>query len=358
MVYMDADNNLDPYGVYSLGMMEQVGSTENVNVVTLWDGFYTPAYMYKVVLGGIELVDGFGLNGQEVNMGDSETLEAFVDFSIRKFQAEHYVLVLWNHGNDVSGICWDDHPIDHLTLPEVASALSGHHIDVLSTDACLMAMIEVAYEFNQYSVDSDYLVGSENYVPVAGYPYNTILSDLNQNPAMSELEAVQMITSRFAEFYEPRPHFSGGVMATLSAIDLSEIDEVTSSLTMLTEALMENMEGNYRLIDEAREEGMLPWSEYGWDRYVDLRSFVEYIVLQTADPDVRYAGTALLVKFDEAVVALGNSEPMEEASANGMGIWFPSSYHSTWGLSTYEATKFASAGWLDFLHAYWNDRHS
>lgn len=357
MVYMDADNNLDSYASYSFGMMEQVGSTENVNVVALWDGLYTPAYMYKVVLGGLELVQGFELNGQEVNMGDSLTLETFVDFSVMKFQAEHYVLVLWDHGNDVSGICWDEHPVDHLTLPEVASALSGHHIDILSTDACLMAMVEVAYEFNQYNVNSDYLVGSENYVPVAGYPYNTILSELNQNPAMTELEAVQMITSRFAEFYEPRPHFSGGVMATLSAIDLSKADEVTSGLASLTAALMEDMEGNHRLISKARGEGNLPWSEYGWDQYVDLPSFVEYLTLRTADPNVRLAGASLLVTLDEAIVALGNSEPMEEASANGMGIWFPSSYHATYGLSVYTATRFASAGWLDFLYAYWNDRH-
>jgi len=358
MVYMDADNNLDSYASYSFGMMEQVGSTENVNVVALWDGLYTPAYMYKVVLGGLELVDGFELNGQEVNMGDSLTLETFVDFSLMNFQAEHYMLVLWDHGNDVSGICWDEHPVDHLTLPEVASALSGHHIDVLSTDACLMAMVEVAYEFNQYNVNSDYLVGSENYVPVAGYPYDTILSELNQNPSMTELEAVQMITSRFAEFYEPRPHFSGGVMATLSAIDLSQADEVTSSLAILTEALMENLDGNRKLIDKARDEGTLPWSEYGWDRYIDLPSFVEYITLETADPKVRLAGTNLLAALDDAVVALGNSEPMESASAHGMGIWFPPSYHATYGLSVYTATRFASAGWLDFLYAYWNDSHS
>lgn len=357
MVYMDADNNLDSYGVYSLGMMEQVGSTENVNVVALWDSFYAPAYMYKVILGGIELVPNFGLNGQEVNMGDPLTLEMFVDFSVRMFQAEHYILVLWDHGDDFNGICWDEHPVDHLTLPEVASALSGHHIDILSTDACLMAMVEVAYEFNQCGVNSDYLVGSENYVAVAGYPYDTILSDLNQNPTMSELEAVQMITSRFAEFYEPRPHFSGGVMATLSAIDLSKADEVTSDLTTLTTLLMENMEGNRRLIDRAREEGTLPWSEYGWDQYIDLPSFVEYITLKTADPSVRSAGITLSTTLDEAIVALGNSEPMELASANGMGIWFPPSYHATYGLSVYTATRFASAGWLDFLYAYWNDHH-
>jgi len=358
MVYLDADNNLDAYASYSLGMMQQVGSTPNVNVVVLWDGYYTPACIYKVVKDGLEEVGGFVLNGREVNMGDSLTLEAFVDYAMRKFRAGHYVLVLWDHGNDVSGICWDEHPDDHLTHAEVALALSGHHIDLLATDACLMSMAEVAYEYNQYSFDTDYLVGSENYVPVAGYPYDTILDGLNQNPSMSELEAVQMITVCFAEFYRPRAHFNGGVMGSLSAIDIAEMDEVVSSLATLTTTLMEDMDANHELISEARGEGNLPWSEYGWDQYVDLPTFVETIALETADKDVKDAGNVLLSRLSEAIVALGNTEPMESASAKGMGIWFPPSYHAMWGLSTYAATRFASEGWLDFLYAYWNDNHN
>jgi hypothetical protein len=357
MVYMDADNNLDAFAPYSLGMMEEIGSTESVNVVVLWDSFYRPAYMYKVVQGGIEEVKGFALNGEEANMGDSATLEAFVDCTLREFPAEHYVLVLWDHGNDVSGICWDENPEDHLTHPEVASALSGHHIDILATDACLMAMVEVAYEYNQYGLDTDYLVGSENYVPVNGYPYNTILEGMNQDPSMSELELAHMITGYFAEFYRPRAHFRGGVMATLSAVELAKMDEVVSSLSVLTAALTEDIEANHELISGARGEGMLPWSEYGWDRYVDMSTFVETIMLETHDLDIRDAATAVLSRLEEVIVALGNTKPMESASAKGLGIWFPPSYHATRGLSTYTTTRFASQGWLDFLHAYWNDDH-
>jgi hypothetical protein len=357
MVYMDADNNLDAYAPYSLGMIQEIGSTESVNVVVLWDSLYSPAYMYKVIQGGIEEVKGFALNGEEANMGDPATLEAFVDCTLRKFPAEHYVLVLWDHGNDVSGICWDENPEDHLTNSEVASALSGHHIDILATDACLMAMVEVAYEYNQYGLDTDYLVGSENYVPVNGYPYNTILEGMNQDPSMSELELAHMITGYFAEFYRPRAHFKGGVMATLSAVDLTKMDEVVSSLSIMTAALTEDIEANHALVSAARGEGMLPWSEYGWDRYVDMSTFVETIMLETPDIDIRDAAAVVLSELEEAIVALGNTKPMESASAKGMGIWFPPSYHATRGLSTYATTRFASQGWLDFLHAYWNDDH-
>ncbi len=358
MVYLDADNNLDAYGPYSLGMMEEVGSTANVNVVVLWDGFYKPAYMYKVIKGGLEKVKGFALNGEEVNMGDPLTLKTFVDFTVGKFRAEHYVLVLWDHGDDVSGVSWDEHPDDHLTHPEVAAALSKHHIDLLAFDACLMAMIEVAYEYRQYGLSSDYLVGSENYVPNYGYPYNTILQDLNLNPAMTEFEASRMIVQDYAEFYEPRAHFNGGVMGTLSAIDMARVDELVFDLSVMTQALMKDMVANHGMISEARGDGMLPWSEYGWDLYIDLTTFVEHITQATTDLTVQSAGYAVLSSLSQAIVALGNTEPMESAGAKGMGIWFPSSYHRMWGFIPYTATKFAGQGWLDFLYAYWNDYHA
>jgi len=363
MVYLDADNNLDPYGPYSLHLMEEVGSTSSVNVVALWDGLYQPAYMVKVVEGGLEEVEGFSLNGIEVNMGDPNTLETFVDFTVTKFSAEHYVLVLWDHGNDVAGCCWDENPKDHLTHPEVAAALSQWHIDILAFDACLMAMIEVAYEYNQYGLKTDYLVGSENYVPLYGYPYNTILWDLNQNPAMSELEAAKAIVNRYVEFYTPNsPNFSGAVMGgTHSAIDLAKVDEVVADLSELTTLLKAKLKQDFdlyhELISEARGEGNLPWAEYGWDLYVDLPTFVESITTssETTDPAVSSAGRVVLSSLDQAIVALGRNDPMESAGARGMGIWFPSSYHMVWGLTTYTTTKFSAQGWLDFLYAYWND---
>jgi len=358
MVYMDADNNLDSYAPYSLGMMEEIGSTQNLNVLVLWDGFDKPAYMYKVIKGGIVEVKGFPLNGKELNMGDPNTLNVFVDFAVGKFTAEHYVLVLWDHGNDVSGVCWDEHPTDHLTHPEVASALCKFHIDILAFDACLMAMVEVAYEYNQYGLNTDYFVGCENYVPVSGYPYNTILDDLNQNPAMSELELAQMIVRDYVEFYKPRAHFSGGVMGSLSAIDLAKTETVVMDLSVLTQILMNNMQANHEMISNARGDAMLPWSEYGWDRYVDLPTFVENITLTATDLAVQSAGNALLYSLSEAIVALGNTRPMESAGARGMGVWFPSSYHSMWGLTPYAETKFAAQGWIEFLYAYWNDYHN
>ena len=362
MVYMVADNNLDAWAYENLELMQSVQLTDEVNVVVLWDGYDRPAYLYEVVCGGRELVTSFPLNGEEVNMGDSGTLEAFVDFVTRKFTAQHYLLDLWDHGNDFSGSCYDEHPVDHLTHDEVVAGLVGNHIDILAYDACLEAMIEVAYEYNALGMEADYLVASENYIALYGYPYDVILDSVTQNPDMSALEFAVLIADEFARYYEPRAHFNGGVMATLSVIDLSTVDEAVAELSVLTDALEAKLEESYdkyrKIISEARGEGNLPWAEYGWEYYVDLPTVINDLEAnRKLDPDIRGLASDVRVALDEVVVHVANSKPMESASALGLGIWFPPSenpYLAYRGLLRYENLQFASQGWLDFLYAYWN----
>jgi len=372
MVYMAADNNLDPWAYESLSYMEKVGSTAEVNVVTLWDGYYAPAYLYKVVLGGIEPVE-FPWNGKEVNMGDPTILGDFVDSVSEKFAAEHYLLVLWDHGNSFSGSCVDEHTgvdglaRDRLTNAEVAGALEEHHIDIIAFDACLMAMIEVAYEYAALGVSSDYLVGSENYVSSYGYPYDEILKALVDNPLMTELDLGITVASEFSEFYMPRAHFNGGVMATLSVIDLSAVKEAVDDLSALIALLKTKLEMDFKtyhdLISETRGDGNLPWAEYGWEYYVDLPSFTIGLQKRALDMDVKeLAGRVSDTLVNKTIKYVGNTKPMESVSALGIGIWFPPSYHSIFNanqftevLMRYKALQFESSGWLNFLFNYWND---
>ncbi len=364
MVYMVADNNLDAWAYENLDLMQSTQLTDEVNVIVLWDGYFEPVYMYKVVYGGRELVGSFPLNGKEVNMGDSDTLEAFVDFVTRNFKAQHYLLDLWDHGADFSGSCYDEHPVDHLTHDEVVAGLAGFHVDILAYDACLEAMIEVAYEYNALDMETDYLVACENYVPLYGYPYHWILDALTMNPDMSALEFAIEIADDYARYYEPRAHFNGGVMATLSVIDLSTVDEAVAELSKLTEALESRLkegEESYDLYHEvisiAAGEGNLPWSEYGWAYYIDLPTFIANLTLNLEfDTETQALASAVGDALDEVVVHCANSKPMTSASALGLGIWFPPSEHpylAYKGLLKYETLQFASKGWLDFLYAYW-----
>ncbi len=352
MVYLDADNNLDPYGYVNVEDMMAVGSTKDVNIVVLWDKYDDVANLYKVEAGDLIAAKGFKLNGIEANMGDPNTLRDFVKYSERNFKADNYILVLWDHGDDHRGCCWDDHPEDHLTHQEITGALSGFQIDILAFDACVEGMIEVAYEYASGDLDIEYLVATEGYVPGSGYPYYPILAHLTADPTMDAFDLSKTIVDDYIAYYETKRPASR--LVELAAIDMSCIDTIVQQIGELADVLegllLSDREDNHEMIAEAKGEGNLGWSEYGWEAYIDLPSFVSYL----ADKDVQGAEDLYETLTASMYVVASNAL----SSAEGMGIFFPGSFGSFsnnpyWHGDDYLAMQFPHEGWWDFLQVYW-----
>lgn len=356
MVYLDADNNLDYFGYHNVEAMSAVGSSQEVNIITLWDKYDDVANLYKIAEDKPEIVQGFPLTGTEVNMGDPETLEIFVKYTMKHFTASHYVLVLWDHGDDFRGCCWDDHPEDHLTHQEIVQALSGVQIDILAFDACVEGMIEVVYEYvwDRRGPQIDYIVATEGYVPGWGYPYKAILADLTLNPEISAFGLSKVIVNEYIAYYETlRP---ASRLVELASIDLTYIDTIVNQLGELTETLKtmlnedsEDSDSNHELIAKARGEGNLGWSQYGWEAYIDLPTFVMSLGIPEAMALYETLTAAIYVK---------TTEPME--SAEGLGIFFPNSYGSFqnnvfWHGEDYLKMQFPYEGWWEFLQTYWGN---
>ncbi|TIU90215.1 MAG: hypothetical protein E5V74_05175 [Mesorhizobium sp.] len=123
MVFLNADNNLEPFGLKDFREMAKVGSDDNVNIVVQFDrngGFATTSpqwqgcYRFKVQKGGdyapAQAVASLG----DTNMGSGTTLRSFVDWAMEQYPARKYMLAIWNHGQgwrhfrtvrpDISGI--------------------------------------------------------------------------------------------------------------------------------------------------------------------------------------------------------------------------------------------------------------
>ena len=179
----------------------------------------------------------------ELNMGDPQTLIDFTDWATINYPAKKYLLVIWNHGggfrslNLTKDIAWDDTSGgDKITMPELEYALSaintqmGKKIDIVGMDACFMAMTEVAYQIKDYA---DILVTSEESEPFDGWPYDTILGELAGNPLISSEQLAVDIVDKYIFSY---PY--GNV--TQSAIDLSYMDTLTSQLSNLALAIMDD----------------------------------------------------------------------------------------------------------------------
>ena len=104
MVYLAGDNNLDGAGVVDLNEMKAVGSTPEVNIIAQFDraGARQQTSRYYVRKAST-LEQDVVANLGETNTGDPNVLESFAQWGITNYPAEHYLLVLWNHGSG-----WDD----------------------------------------------------------------------------------------------------------------------------------------------------------------------------------------------------------------------------------------------------------
>ncbi|MBF0503435.1 MAG: hypothetical protein HQM09_25195, partial [Candidatus Riflebacteria bacterium] len=111
-VFLNADNNLDPFGVEDMNEMSKVGSNDWLNVVTLTgreDGSRSYNYITKGNVGKFK-------DPGKVDMGDYHQLINFTQFIVTNFPAKHYAIVIWNHGSGwkkhdsiiTRGISYDD----------------------------------------------------------------------------------------------------------------------------------------------------------------------------------------------------------------------------------------------------------
>ena len=173
LVYIDADNDLEAYSVEDFNEMEQVGSTDRVNVVAqfdriksneAWDdtsnGNWTTTKRFLVqrdddpqAFHSKELQD-MG----ELNMGDPKTLADFVAWGVKTFPAQHYALIISDHGSSWQGIASDQTDDNaFLSLPRLDAALKNAQreanfgkLDLIGFDACLMAQVDVMETVQPY----------------------------------------------------------------------------------------------------------------------------------------------------------------------------------------------------------------
>lgn len=246
MVYIAADNDLDFAAIDDLAEMEAsnlngrkvrfivLSDREGENNTRLFEPINnTQKGLTSTELGLLSTTSG------ELDTGDKTTLSNFIAFVQNNYGASNYSLVLWNHGGGwrnkntkksfpyyslpsfsfpakpyknekiFKDICWDEESGSYLGNNDVQSVISNKDIKLLAFDACLMGMLETAYEFRKSETDIDYAVFSENVVPGGGYQYTAMINSL--------LTATDITPQNFAGIIvdEYMTHYSGTSIATL-----------------------------------------------------------------------------------------------------------------------------------------------
>ena len=246
MIYLDGDNDLEPWHLIDFNEISSIGSNDNVCYVVIFDRIPGVAVEYgwsdtrQGVIYQSDVPDlSWGERIGEKNMGDPNTLIDFTHWAISEYPAENYGLILENHGMGWSGACTDfTSNNDFLSTKEIENALASidTHIDLLRFDACLMANIEVAYEVrNEASV----YVASETINNPFSCPYDTIFTNLNNNPDMSPTELA----------FE----FVDNTGLCQSAVNLNTLNILSSSVSNLATIIKNSAnESDYRILQNAR----------------------------------------------------------------------------------------------------------
>jgi len=340
MVYMAGDNNLEKYGIMDINEMEYVGSNAEVNIVAQFDradGYDTtngdwkgtrrflvqndqdPDDLYPYTEG----VNTWNIGEQD--MSNPATLVSFANWTFQNYPAEHYALILWDHGEGWKGALKDTQGI--MDMGELRWALSeiaddnGGPLDIGAFDACNMGMLEVFAQFSGYC---DYAVASEKEEDAHGWPYDEILFNLTADPGMDGRRFATAMVEEFIVWSELYSTYS----ATMAAVDVGRMDDLLESTNELAWRLLNSSALYGSEIDDAREATeQYPKPPIPYDLY-DL---AEQLQAHVPSPGIWSAAEALKAELEAALVAeasFNNSYAADQVPAeraHGIGISMPSS---------------------------------
>ena len=176
--------------------------------------------------------DGFVLvdETQEASMSDDRTLSGFIRWSAENYSAKKNMLVLWDHGGGSSAGLISDENYDGAIMPlyslEKALGEGGTHFDLVLTDACLMASLEMCQALSPYA---DYLAASEEIMAGDGTNYKSWVQYLYDRPECSAVQLGKRICDASQQYYTEKDNSSEGCFFTMSLIDLSKTDEVAKA---------------------------------------------------------------------------------------------------------------------------------
>lgn len=343
IVYSDADDDiLEEDMLLDINEMELVGSNTQMNIVVQvdraegafsGDGDWTDTRRLFITQDNdmdhisSQIVENIG----EVDMGNPQTLVDFVTWSVQKYPAKKYALIMSDHGGGWTGGFSDLDSGSSMTFTQIVDAISqiqsrmgGQKFEVIGFDACLMGMLEIYGSLYPYT---NYMVASEEVIPASGWSYAAWLGRLAQDTSVDGRTVSGAIVSTYiVEDAALISRASSDEISeiesetTLSAIDSSRMPEVISAFNQFISTLSVI---DQTWVAQGREYSKSYYSIFGEDvpsPFIDLVNFAE-VMATTNDPAIQQATEQLKAAMSAAIVAEKHGYGME--GSGGMSFYFP-----------------------------------
>ena len=333
MIYLNGDNNLDGWTAALFNRLElAVASEPSLIVRALWDRSGdgdTVLYQVQPDTRTYALADY--VEGQtrwswgELDMGDPATLQWFIENTTQELTTEHYLLAMVNHGGGWSpelpisqrashryaaggsGFSWDvTDDYNYLSTQDMGGVFSqiSDPIDVVFYDACLMGMIEEAYEIRN---GARFLVASQNETWTTFPYYDYLVGIQDRTP---EDQAAWMVDEYYASLL--------GYPRTMTVLDLQRAGAMSMALDNLAIQLSTVIPTHTLQINEV----FLATQKLDYDYdlaisdtegYVDLGDFVARL-------SDEFSGTGVASAAEALLDALSYSNPMVIYERHGSGV--------------------------------------
>lgn len=355
LVFLNGNNNLDSFGAMNINQMEQVGSSDNVNILVQWASAKKSNVSRLLIQKDTDtnkVTSPVVQNMGAVDMGDWKELVKFVEWANQNYPAKKYFVVVWDHGGgwhlaSIPGmkpmdISWDDNTGNNITTEQLGQAMAesakilGHKVDIYSSDACLMGMVEVASEMSE---SVQYYLGSQDVEPGAGWPYTNFLAKWEQNPTMSPAELVKVHAAEYLAAYNGGVY--GNRRVTMSAYDLSKIGAYEESLKQLAQEITALDNATLAKVNRSAKNAK-------FFTYYDYRDVVDFMDLVTKNGITTPAMQTVRTAQNDFVVA--NSQNQDQKTW-GVSIWLPSTSSDYSGyIERYHGLKFNErTQWADLV---------
>ncbi len=320
MMYICGSDLETDGGYATTDIQEMINSTidEKINIVIQtggtaeWQDFGISNQeneRYTIENGELVLIDD---TVGQINMLESSSLTDFINYSKENFPADRYGLIMWDHGGGaISGFGYDEtqEGDDTLSIDEMEVALNnaGVKFDFVGFDACLMATVETAYMLKD---NSDYLIASEELEPGTGWDYTAILNGLSSNTDMETVELGKIIADSFIQSNQSLMYEEE---ATLSVVNVNEMDKVINSLTEYMKQIDVNLLANGQFNHVAKAIDKTKAFADGEVDTIDLYHLTENLETSTT--------TDLKQQLDNVIEYNTTTSVME--NSNGLSIYLP-----------------------------------
>ncbi len=360
LVFLNGNNNLDPFGKLNINQMEEVGSTADINLVVQWASLANreTRRLYITKDNDTKNVTSPVLERPaSVDMGDWHSVVDFGRWGAEHFPAKHYFLTIWDHGSGwhfktasadmhINDISWDDNTGNSITTEQLGSLMSevnqvlGQKLDVYASDACLMAMPEVA---NEMSAFVDVFAGSEETEPGAGWPYQTFLGRWAAIPFSSPSHVATILTEEYVKSY------TGGVNGrqdvTFSAFNLNQMEQFNQAVSDFGKGLMGlNADDRKKVLQVSKNTERFTYGDYA-----DLTDFMNELERAKLSAAPKEASSNLSRVMQDFVITHKASPNFSKTG--GVSIWLPTSkYQYDTYASRYKGLQVhQNTGWGDVI---------